>query len=107
MLKYDKIKPLLSRVLVKKIENPTKTAGGVLLPNQGVNSRIGCVLDTGNGKTTVKGDIIKPSLQVGQFVLLPEYGGVRVPTTNEKEELFIFQEDDILGVVEGSFNKKI
>jgi chaperonin GroES len=105
MLKFDKVRPLLSRVLIKKIENPTKTAGGILLPDKGGNSRIGCVLETGSGKMTNKGEIVKPSLQVGQFVMLPEYGGVRVPSTNEKEELYIYQEDDILGIVEGTFNK--
>jgi chaperonin GroES len=102
MLKYDKIKPLLSRILIKKIENPTKTAGGILLPEKGGNSRIGQVLETGNGKLTSKGDIIKPTLKAGQFVLLPEYGGVRVPST-EKEELYIYKEEDILGIAEGSF----
>jgi chaperonin GroES len=105
MIKFDKVRPLLGRVLIKKIENPTKTAGGILLPEKSGNSRIGCVLELGNGKLANNGEIIRPTLKSGQYVMLPEYGGVRVPNTNEKEESYIYQEDDILGIVEGSFTK--
>jgi len=106
MLKYDKVRPLLNRILIKKIENPTKTAGGILLPNKGESSKIGLVMECGNGKITSKGEVIKPSLLPGQYVLLPEYGGVRVPKNeNSEEEHYIYQEQDILGVVNGSFEK--
>jgi chaperonin GroES len=101
MLKYSKVRPLLNRILIKKIENPNKTAGGVLLTNTGV-SKIGLVVDIGSGKINQKGEIIKPSLIPGQYVLLPDYGGVRVPKNeNNEEEHWIYQEDDILGIAEG------
>jgi chaperonin GroES len=101
MLKYDKVRPLLNRILVKKIENANKTAGGILLTNTGV-SKIGLVVDIGSGKMTQKGELIKPSLLPGQYVLLPDYGGVRVPKNdNTEEEHWIYQEDDILGIAEG------
>jgi chaperonin GroES len=101
MLKYDKIRPLLNRILIKKIENPNKTTGGILLTNAGV-SKIGLVLDVGSGKITQKGEFIKPAVLPGQYVLLPDYGGVRVPKVdNTEEEHWIYQEDDILGIAEG------
>jgi chaperonin GroES len=101
MLKYDKIRPLLNRILIKKIENPNKTTGGILLNNTGV-SKIGLVVEVGSGKFNQKGEIIKPSVLLGQYVLLPDYGGVRVPKPEKnEEEHWIYQEDDILGVAEG------
>jgi chaperonin GroES len=105
MLKYDKVRPLLNRILVKRIENPNKTSGGILLTNTGT-SKVGLVLDIGNGKVTQKGDVLKPAVMPGQYVLLPDYGGVRVPKAdNNDEEHWIYQEDDILGIAEGKFEK--
>jgi chaperonin GroES len=105
MLKYNKVRPLLNRILVKKLENPNKTSGGILLTNAGT-SKIGLVLEIGNGRITQKGDIIKTAILPGQYVLLPDYGGVRVPKgDNTEEEHWIYQEDDILGIAEGNFEK--
>lgn len=105
MIKFSKIKPLFNRVLVKRVEPPQKTAGGILLPNQG-NSKIGQILDVGIGRQNQKGELIKPSLLPGQFVLLPDYGGLKVPKQEgSEEEQYIYQEEDIIGVVEGSFSK--
>lgn len=101
------VKPLMGRVLVQRYVPPKKTQSGVLLPESKTNSNIGKVLEVGPGKTGENGQLIKPVLQNGQFVLLPEYGGVRVPKTDNNDDLVIYQEEDIIAVVEGEFNNKI
>jgi chaperonin GroES len=104
-MNYSKIRPLLNRVLVKRLAQPSKTTGGILLPEKsGAQLKVGMVTDVGPGRTHLSGFFVKTSLKPGDFVLLPDYGGVRVPKVNEKDEDFlIFQEEDILGVV----NEKI
>ena len=102
-----KVNPLFGRVLVQKYVPSKKTSSGVLLPDSKNTSNIGLVLEVGSGRINQNGQVIKPNLKPGQYVLLPEYGGVKVPKTESKEELVIFQEDDIVAVVEGDFNNKI
>jgi len=103
-MNFTKIKPLLNRVLVKKLQVPTKTNGGILLPDKQSNQqKIGLVTEVGEGRHSHNGIFIKPTLKAGDYVLLPDYGGVKVPKNqNSDEEFFIFQEDDILGVVNDS-----
>lgn len=102
-----KVQPLLGRVLVQKYLPPKKTSSGVLLPESKMASNIGQVLEVGPGKVNENGQQIQPSLKQGQFVLLPEYGGYKVPKVENQENLIIFQEEDIIAVVEGDFNTKV
>mmetsp|Transcript_2955 Transcript_2955/g.3025 ORF Transcript_2955/g.3025 Transcript_2955/m.3025 type:complete len:109 (+) Transcript_2955:27-353(+) len=102
-----RVQPLLGRVLIQKYVPSRKTQSGVLLPESKTGSNIGLVIDIGAGKVTDNGTVIKPTLKVGQHVLLPEYGGVKVPKAEGKEALLIYQEEDIIAVVEGDFNNKI
>jgi len=108
-MNYTKIRPLMSRVLVKKLQQTTKTAGGILLPETtNVQHKIGIVTEVGPGKYNPNGTQIKTTLKAGDFVLLPEYGGVRVPKkVDSEEEFFLYQEEDILGVVNDNLNNKI
>jgi chaperonin GroES len=106
-MNFSKVKPMLNRVLIRKLGASQKTSGGIILPNQNKNTKIGCVVEVGTGKLNAKGELIKPSLSVGQYVMLPEYGGYKLPKENPKDEseLYIFQEEDIVAVVEGDFEK--
>ena len=103
-MNFQKIKPMLNRVLVKKLVAPTKTAGGILLPeNKNKNMLLGKVVEVGAGKQNAKGELVKPNLSIGQYVMLPEFGGDKIPKISKDsadEELFIFQEIDIIAVVE-------
>lgn len=103
-MNFQNIKPMMNRVLIKKLTAPSKTAGGILLPeNKNKNMKIGKVVEVGEGKVNAQGVLVKPNLSVGQFVMLPEYGGVKIPKSSKsatEEELEIFQEDDIIAVVE-------
>jgi len=77
--------PLLDRVLVERIVAPTKTAGGLLLPESAVSKvNEGVVLAVGPGRRTKDGEVVPPSVKEGDKVLLPEYGGSLVKL-NEKE----------------------
>lgn len=108
-MNYTKIKPLMNRVLVKKLQVPTKTTGGILLPEKtNTQQKVGLVTEVGEGRLNHSGILVKPNLKPGDYVLLPDYGGVKVPKNqNSEEELFLYQEDDILAVVNDNLNNKI
>ncbi len=103
-MNYTKIRPLMNRILVKKLQVPTKTQGGILLPDKTqAQQKIGMVTEVGEGRH-LNGVVVKPTVKPGDYVLLPDYGGVRVPKReNTEEEHYIYQEDDILGVVDAKF----
>ena len=90
--------PLLDRVLVKRIEAPTKSIGGVLLP-ESTQAKLnqGTVLSVGPGRRDGEGKMIPMELKADDTVLLPQYGGNEV--TIEDEDLVLFRADDILGIL--------
>ena len=104
-MNYTKIRPLLNRVLVKKVQLPTKTVGGILLPDKThAQQKVGMVADVGEGRFNSTGVFVKTSVKPGDYVLLPDYGGNMVPKKpNTDEELFIYAEEELLGIV----NEKI
>jgi len=102
-MNYSKIRPLMSRVLIKKLVPPKNVSkAGLLLPDS-KNIRYGLVVDVGPGSYNEDGRLTKPTLNKGQYVLLPDYGGSSVPKQDPKqeEEYVFYQDSDILGVVEG------
>ena len=95
-----KIRPLQDRVVVKRNEEETKTAGGILLsagaaeePSQGE------VVAVGPGKALDNGTIRKIDLKVGDKVLFGKYASNTVKIG--EEELLILSENEIFGVLEG------
>ncbi len=108
-MNYSKIKPLMNRVLVKKLQVPTKTTGGILLPEKtNVQQKVGIVTEVGQGHQNRSGVVVKPNLKPGDYVLLPDYGGVKIPKNqNSDEEFILYQEDDILAVINDNLNDKI
>lgn len=112
MIKYSKIVPLGNRVLVQKVNPPSKTQGGILLPTKtSQKSNVGIVVSVGEGRQLPSGVLVQPTVKPGDYVLLPDYGGASVPNkenTQEENETVLYQEDDILGVlIEASSNTKI
>jgi len=88
--------PLFDRVLVERFAPELKTKGGVLLPEKSQGKVLeATVVAIGPGKTTDSGNLIKPSVQVGDRVLLPEYGGTKVNI--DEKEYFLFRDSDIMG----------
>jgi chaperonin GroES len=94
-----KIRPLQDRVIVKRLEEETKTKGGIIIPDSAKEKPIeGKVIAVGKGKVADDGNLIKLDVKVGDKVLFSKYGGTEVKI--DGEELLIMREDDILGVIE-------
>ena len=95
------IRPLHDRVLVRREEEETKSAGGIVLPGSAAEkpSR-GEVIAVGNGKITENGDVRPLDVKVGDTVIFDQYART-APVKVEGEELLIMSEAEILAVVEG------
>lgn len=95
-----KLKPLNDRVVVKRIEEETKTAGGIIIPDTAKEKPIqGQVVAVGNGKILEDGTRRSLDVKAGDRVLFGKYAGTEIKV--ESEELLIMREDDILAIVEG------
>lgn len=94
-----KIRPLQDRIIVKRLEEETKTKGGIIIPDSAKEKPIeGKVVAVGKGKKADDGKLIAMDVKVGDKVLFSKYGGTEVKI--DGEELLIMREDDILGVIE-------
>ena len=93
-----KLRPLHDRVIVKRIESETKTASGIVIPdNAAEKPDQGEVLAVGPGKKNDKGDIIALNVKVGDRVLFGKYSGQTVKV--DGDEFIIMREDEILGII--------
>ena len=93
------IRPLHDRVLVRRIEDETVSAGGILIPdNAKEKPSRGEVLAVGNGKHLDNGDVRALEVKVGDKVLFGKYSGSEVKV--DGEELLVMREDDIVGIIE-------
>ena len=87
--------PLFDRILVLRAEAATKSKGGILIPEKSQGKVLeGTVVAAGPGARNEKGDTIPMSVQVGDTVLLPEYGGTKLEIENK--EYTLFREADIV-----------
>ncbi len=94
-----KLRPMQDRIIVKRLEEETKTAGGILIPDTAKEKpQKGEVVAVGNGKKTEDGKVIPLDVKVGDKVLFGKYAGTEIKI--EGEEYLIMREDDILGVME-------
>ena len=94
-----KLRPLADRVIVKRIESETKTASGIVIPdNAAEKPDQGEVLAVGPGKKTDKGELLAMSVKVGDRVLFGKYSGQTVKV--DGDELLVMKEEDLFAVVE-------
>jgi chaperonin GroES len=94
-----KIRPLHDRVIVKRIEDERKTAGGIVIPDTAAEKPDqGEVLAIGPGKRGDDGKVIPLGVKVGERVLFGKYSGNAVKM--DGDELLVMREEDIMGVVE-------
>uniref|UniRef100_A0A7S1EP43 Protein groES n=2 Tax=Ostreococcus mediterraneus TaxID=1486918 RepID=A0A7S1EP43_9CHLO len=93
------IKPLLDRVLVEKITPPTKSLGGVLLPESMTAGKLneGMVVACGPGRRTMTGELVPLDVKDGDTVVLPEFGGTAINVGDK--EMFVYREEELIGVV--------
>ncbi len=93
------IRPLHDRVLVKRIEDETTSAGGIFIPdNAKEKPSRGKILAVGNGKHLENGEVRKLDVKVGDVVLFGKYSGSEVKLDNE--DFLVMREDDIMGIIE-------
>jgi chaperonin GroES len=94
-----KLKPLNDRVVVKRIEEEQKTAGGIIIPDTAKEKPIrGEVISVGSGKLMEDGSRRPLDVKAGDRVLFSKYAGTDIKV--EGDELLIMREDDILAIVE-------
>lgn len=93
------IKPLHDKVLIKRVDEETRTAGGIIIPDTAKEKPSeGIVEAIGNGFRTEDGKILPMSVKVGDRVLFAKWGGTEIKLGGETR--LIIKESDILAVVE-------
>ena len=93
------IRPLHDRVVIKRVDEETTSAGGIVLPGSATEKPMqGEVLAVGNGKITENGDVRPLDVKVGDAVLFGKFSGTEVKINGE--EVLIMREDDLMGVFE-------
>src|SRR4051794_11490736 len=96
-----KFRPLHDRVVVKRVEEETKTKGGILIPDTAKEKPMqGEILAVGPGARNEKGDLIPLGVSIGDRVLFGKWSGTEVKL--DGDELLIMKESDIMGVLEQS-----
>ena len=100
-----KIRPLQDRILLRRVEEEEKTAGGIIIPDSAKEKpQEGEVIACGKGKIRDDGGISPLDVKPGDRVLFGKYAGTDV--TLDGEELVIAREDDVLAIVGSSKSKK-
>ena len=92
------IRPLHDRVIVKRVEEETTTAGGIVLPGSAAEKPSeGEVLAVGSGKQLDNGEVRALEVKVGDKVLFGKYSGSEVKV--DGEDLIVMREEDIMGIL--------
>jgi len=93
------VKALFNGVIVKPIEEEESSYGTIVVPDMGKEKNIkGEVVSVGPGYYSGMGNFIETTVKVGDIVLLPQMGPVKVDF--EREEYYMIEENKILGIIE-------
>ncbi|HYT98276.1 MAG TPA: co-chaperone GroES [Casimicrobiaceae bacterium] len=93
-----KLRPLHDRIIVKRLEEERKSAGGIVIPDTAAEKpSMGEVIAAGPGKTDDNGKVIPMGVKVGERILFGKYSGQEFKI--EGQELLHMREDDVIGVV--------
>ena len=96
-----KFRPLHDRVVVRRIEQDEKTAGGIIIPDTAKEKPMeGEIIAAGPGASNENGQLVPLDVKVGDRVLFGKWSGTEVKL--DGEELMIMKESDIMGIIEGS-----
>ena len=95
-----KFRPLGDRVVVRRIKEDQKTAGGIIIPDTVQEKpQEGEVISVGPGAPDNNGKLVPTTVKAGDYVLFGKWSGTEVKL--DGEELLIMKESDIMGVLEG------
>ena len=93
-----KFRPLHDRVLVRRVESDTKTAGGIIIPDTAKEKpQEGEIVAVGSGVRKDDGSVVALDVKAGDKVLFGKWSGTEVKV--DGEDLLIMKESDILGVI--------
>ena len=96
-----KFRPLHDRVVVRRIEQEEKTAGGIIIPDTAKEKPMeGEVIAVGPGARNEKGELIPLDVKAGDRILFGKWSGTEVKI--DGEELLIMKESDIMGIIESA-----
>jgi chaperonin GroES len=94
-----KVRPLYDRILVKRVDEESKTAGGLFIPDTAKEKpQQGLVVAAGNGKLQDDGSLRKLDVKTGDKVLFTKYSGSDIKI--DGDEHLILREDDVLAIIE-------
>jgi chaperonin GroES len=100
-----KFRPLGDRVVVRRIKEDQKTAGGIIIPDTVAEKpQEGEVISVGPGAVDESGKRVAPEVKAGDYVLFGKWSGTEVKV--DGEDLLIMKESDIMGVLDGKKVKK-
>ncbi len=100
-----KFRPLHDRVVVKRLEEDTKTAGGIIIPDTAKEKpQQGKIVAVGPGARDENGKVNPLDVKAGDVVLFGKWSGTEVKI--DGEDLLIMKESDIMGVIEGNAKAK-
>jgi chaperonin GroES len=94
-----KLRPLHDRVIIKRLEAETKSAGGIVIPDTATEKPIkGEVVAVGTGKILEDGKVRPVGVKAGEKVLFGKYSGTEVKV--DGQELLVMREEDLMAVIE-------
>ena len=100
-----KFRPLHDRVLVRRLEQEEKTAGGIIIPDTAKEKPMeGEVIAVGAGSRGDDGKLQPLDVKAGDRILFGKWSGSEVKI--DGQELIIMKESDVLGIIEGGAKKK-
>jgi chaperonin GroES len=95
-----KFRPLHDRIVVRRVEEETKTKGGIIIPETAQEKPIqGEVIAAGPGARDDAGKLVPLDIKVGDRVLFGKWSGTEVKI--DGKDVLIMKESDVLGVIEG------
>lgn len=100
-----KVRPLGDRLVVERIEQDEKTAGGIIIPDSAKEKpKQGKVLAVGPGAKDESGKRIAMDVEVGDIVLFTQWAGSEIKM--DGKDFLVLKESDVIGVIEESASKK-
>ena len=94
-----KFRPLHDRVVVRRLEDETKTAGGIIIPDTAKEKPMqGEIVAAGPGARNEQGALVPLDVKAGDRILFGKWSGTEVKI--DGEDLLIMKESDVMGVIE-------
>jgi chaperonin GroES len=94
-----KVRPLHDRVIVRRLDEEEKSAGGIIIPDTAKEKPVqGEVIAVGKGKILENGEVRSLDVKKGDRVIFSKYAGTEIKL--DGHEYLMMREDDILGVIE-------